>query len=69
MIAHCFLCVIGRSMIAGFKVPHIENLGVTNDEFEVMDWPKEFGWPYTPFKQAVDETFNDPQYSQVVLEF
>ena len=39
------------------------------DEFEVMDWPKEFGWPYTPFKQAVDETFNDPQYSQVVLEF
>ena len=39
------------------------------DEFEVMDWPKEFGWPYTPFKQAVDETFNHPQYSQVVLEF
>jgi nucleoside-diphosphate-sugar epimerase len=39
------------------------------DEFEVMDWPKEFGWPYTPFIQAVDETFNDPQYGQVVLEF
>ena len=39
------------------------------DEFEVMDWPKEFGWSYTPFTQAVDETFNDPQYSQVVLEF
>ena len=39
------------------------------DEFEVMDWPKVFGWPYTPFTQAVDETFNDPQYSQVVLEF
>ncbi len=39
------------------------------DEFEVMDWPKEFAWPYTPFKQAVDETFNHPQYSQVVLEF
>jgi nucleoside-diphosphate-sugar epimerase len=39
------------------------------DEFEVMDWPTVFAWPYTPFAQAVDETFNHPQYSQVVLEF
>jgi nucleoside-diphosphate-sugar epimerase len=39
------------------------------DEFEVMDWPTVFCWPYTPFAQAVDETFNHPQYSQVVLEF
>jgi len=39
------------------------------DEFEVIDWPTVFAWPYTPFAQAVDETFNHPQYSQVVLEF
>lgn len=40
-----------------------------NDEFEVIDWPGMFGVPYTPFKVAVDETFNDPHYSGVVLEF
>jgi len=39
------------------------------DEFEVIDWPGIFGVPYTPFKQAVDETFNDPRYSSVALEF
>jgi hypothetical protein len=35
----------------------------------VIDWPGIFGVPYTPFKAAVHETFNDPRYSQVVLEF
>ena len=39
------------------------------DEFVVIDWPGIFGVPYTTFKVAVDETFNDPQYSGVVLEF
>lgn len=39
------------------------------DEFEVIDWPGIFGVPYTPFRQAVDETFNDPRYSSVALEF
>lgn len=39
------------------------------DEFEVIDWPGIFGVPYTPFKAAVFETFNDPRYSSVVLEF
>jgi nucleoside-diphosphate-sugar epimerase len=39
------------------------------DEFEVIDWPGIFGVPCTPFKAAVDETFNDPRYSGVVLEF
>lgn len=39
------------------------------DEFEVIDWPGIFGTPYTPFQTAIDETFNDPQYSQVVLDF
>ncbi len=40
-----------------------------SDEFEVIDWPRIFGVPYTPFSQAIDETFNDPKYSQVVLGF
>jgi hypothetical protein len=35
----------------------------------VIDGPRIFGVPYTPFKVAVDETFNDPRYSDVVLEF
>ncbi len=42
---------------------------VTKDEFEVIDWPSIFGVQNTPFTQAVEETFNDPRYSSVVLEF
>ena len=42
---------------------------VAKDEFEVIDWPTIFGVPYTPFKRAIDETFNHPIYSQVVLDF
>jgi len=41
----------------------------TKDEFEVIDWPGIFGVPYTHFFKAIDETFNDPMYSKVVLEF
>jgi nucleoside-diphosphate-sugar epimerase len=41
----------------------------TKDEFEVIDWPSVFGVPYTPFTKAINETFNDPTYSKVVLEF
>lgn len=41
----------------------------TKDEFEVIDWPGIFGVPYMPFAEAVDETFNDPTYGKVVLEF
>ena len=39
------------------------------DEFEVIDWPSIFGVRATPFAEAVDETFNHPIYSKVVLEF
>ena len=39
------------------------------DEFEVIDWPALFGVKYTPFQEAVEETFNDPRYSKVFLEF
>lgn len=42
---------------------------VARDEFEVIDWPARFGVRSTPFAQAMDETFRDPVYSQVVLEF
>jgi nucleoside-diphosphate-sugar epimerase len=39
------------------------------DAFEVIDWPGIFGVPCTPFAKAIDETFNHPQYSKVILEF
>ena len=42
---------------------------VAKDEFEVIDWPRIFGVPYTPFEVAIEETFNHQTYSQVVLEF
>jgi nucleoside-diphosphate-sugar epimerase len=40
-----------------------------DDEFEVIDWPAIFEVESTPFEQAVAETFNDPTYSKIVLEF
>lgn len=42
---------------------------IAKDEFEVIDWPGKFGVPLTPFKAAIQETFNDPLYSDIVLEF
>lgn len=39
------------------------------DEFEIIDWPGIFGVSYTKFSDAVDETFNDPSYGKIVLEF
>jgi nucleoside-diphosphate-sugar epimerase len=42
---------------------------VAHDEFEVIDWPGIFQVEPTPFSRAIDETFNDPVYSGVVLEF
>ena len=42
---------------------------VAHDEFEVIDWPQIFNVTPTPFAQAVDATFNDPQYSHIVLAF
>ena len=40
-----------------------------HDEFEVIDWPGLFDIKPTPFVDAVDQTFNHPEYSQVTLEF
>ena len=42
---------------------------VARDEFEVIDWPSIFGVRCTPFREAIHETFNDPRYSDVTLEF
>lgn len=42
---------------------------VAKDEFEVIDWPTIFGVPYTQFHKAIDETFNHPTHSKVVLDF
>lgn len=39
------------------------------DEFEVIDWPSIFGVNYTKFSDAINETFNDPTYGKIVLEF
>lgn len=51
-----------------FTTQQLEAL-IAKDEFEVIDWPNLFGVPYTPFEAAINETFNDPRYGSVVLEF
>ena len=42
---------------------------VTPDIFEIIDWPAIFGVRATPLKQALEETFGHPLYSNIVLEF
>jgi len=42
---------------------------VAHDEFEEIDWPAIFQVKRTPFREAIDKTFNDPEYGKVVLEF
>ena len=51
-----------------FTTQQLEAL-VAKDEFEVTDWPGQFGVRSTPFTAAIDETFNDPRYSKFALEF
>ncbi|THC45647.1 NAD(P)-dependent oxidoreductase [Massilia sp. Mn16-1_5] len=41
----------------------------TPDRFEVIDWPGIFGVRSTAFADALTETFKDPTYSRVELEF
>ena len=41
----------------------------TPDRFEVIDWPGIFGVKSTSFAAALKETFTDPAYSNVILEF
>jgi len=51
-----------------FTANQLEAL-VTPDVFEVIDWPGIFGVKSTPLAQALSETFRDPVYSQIALEF
>jgi nucleoside-diphosphate-sugar epimerase len=51
-----------------FTTRQLEALA-TPDEFEVIDWPGIFGVRSTPLDEALEETFRDPVYSQIVLQF
>lgn len=51
-----------------FTTSQLEAL-VTPDVFEVIDWPGIFGVRATPLREALEATFRDPVYSQVVLDF
>jgi hypothetical protein len=51
-----------------FTTAQLEALA-TPDVFELIDWPGIFAVQATPLKAALAQTFNDPTYSQVVLEF
>ena len=42
---------------------------VTPDVFELIDWPAIFGVRPTNLEQALTETFRDPVFSLIVLEF
>lgn len=51
-----------------FTTQQLEAL-VARDIFEVIDWPGIFQVKATSFAKAIDETYNDPEYGSVVLEF
>jgi nucleoside-diphosphate-sugar epimerase len=51
-----------------FTVSQLKAL-VTPDVFEVIDWPGIFHTHATPLRDALYETFRDPVYSQVQLDF
>ena len=42
---------------------------VIPETFEVIDWPGIFGVRATPLRDAMMETFRDPTYSSITLEF
>jgi nucleoside-diphosphate-sugar epimerase len=42
---------------------------VVPEVFEVIDWPGLFGVRATPLREALNETFRDPRYSSILLEF
>lgn len=51
-----------------FTVKQLKAL-VTPDIFDVIDWPGIFQVRATPLQEALEITFRDPVYSQVVLSF
>lgn len=42
---------------------------IAKDEFTVIDWPGIFSVHPTSFNQAINETFNDSTYSNIILDF
>ncbi len=51
-----------------FTVHQLKAL-IAKDEFEVIPWWEIFDVNVTSFKDAINETFNDPTYSNIVLDF
>lgn len=51
-----------------FTTRQLEAL-VIPETFPVIDWPGIFGVQATPLKAAIEETYLDPDYGTVVLEF
>jgi len=51
-----------------FTVQQLQAL-VIKEEFEITDWPTIFNIKSTPHSDAISETFNDPIFSQVTLDF
>lgn len=51
-----------------FTTQQLEAL-VADDKFELIPWWDIFEVESTPFEQAMFETFNDPKYSKIILEF
>lgn len=51
-----------------FTTHQLEAL-VIPEEFEIIDWPNIFGIEQTPLDQALEETFNNTRYADIVLEF
>ncbi|TDL90433.1 NAD-dependent epimerase/dehydratase family protein [Meridianimarinicoccus aquatilis] len=51
-----------------FTTRQLEAL-VIPEEFEIIDWPGIFNVPSTTTADALHQTYNDPKYSSVTLEF
>lgn len=51
-----------------FTTRQLEAL-VIPEVFPVIDWPAIFGVTETPLRQAIEETYLDPRYAEVVLAF
>jgi len=51
-----------------FTTSQLEAL-VIPETFSVIDWPGTFGVAATPLRQALEETYRDPRYSRIVLDF
>jgi len=51
-----------------FTTAQLEAL-VIPEEFPIMDWPQHFNVKATPFSKAVKESYMDPDYSNIILDF